>query len=105
MSKNALKKCYSAGKIGMLPEPEYMANFAQARREIWDMDMVCICPTLLEHNHDQTWLSYMREDLANLLQADCVYAQRNWQDSKGASIEVNLALSLGIPVIYQPPKQ
>jgi len=31
-----------------------------------------------------------------------VYALNNWKDSPGATIEVNLALSLGINVIYQP---
>jgi len=96
------KNCYNAGKIGQLPEADYEAKFAAARGEIRALDMAPNCPTQLPHEHERTWLDYMREDLTALLKCDVVYAQRDWQDSRGATIEVNLANALGIPVIYQP---
>jgi len=95
------KRCYIAGKIGTLTADVYEANFATARQEVEALGMKPICPTQLPHNHDRTWISYMREDLAALLTCDKVYAQRNWTNSKGAGIEVNTALALGIEVIYQ----
>lgn len=96
-----MKLCYIAGKIGNLPEAEWQANFAAARQEVLAMGMRAICPTQQKHEHDKSWQSYMREDLTALLSAACVYAQRNWEDSPGATIEINLAKSLNIPVIYQ----
>ena len=96
-----MQKCYNAGKIGGLPETEYSQKFEQARAEISGMGHAPHCPTQLPHNHERTWLDYMREDLTELLKCDVVYAQKDWQDSRGATIEVNLAIALGIPVIYQ----
>lgn len=94
-------KCYIAGKIGNLPEAVYLKNFNDAKAEVEAMGYEAISPTDLKHNHDKTWLSYMREDVTELLKCNAVYALSNWHDSPGARIEVNLALSLNIPVIFQ----
>jgi hypothetical protein len=45
-----------------------------------------------------TWLDYMRVDIAELMKCDFVIARRDWLLSKGARIEVLLALLLGLPV-------
>ena len=99
-------RVYNAGKIGDLPEAVWLAKFEAARNEIVamsksDRSVVAVCPTQLAHKHDRVWLSYMREDITAMLTCDYVYAQRDWADSKGATIEVTTALVLGIPVIYQ----
>lgn len=98
-----MKKCYIAGKIGDLPEDEFKANFAEARAEVAAMGFEPVCPTLLPHNHERTWLSYMKEDVTALLQCDALFAQRNWHISKGARIEVAIAWMLGIEIFYQLP--
>jgi hypothetical protein len=36
-----------------------------------------------------------------MLKCDCVYTQINWKESKGATIEVTLAIDLGIEVIFE----
>jgi len=95
------KKCYIAGKITGLSDEDFTANFKTAAEEVKIIGMTPISPIELTHNHDRSWLNYMREDLTEMLKCDCVYALRNYKDSRGASIEVNLAISLGINVIYQ----
>lgn len=96
------KRIYVAGKIGNLPEEVWQMNFLEARNEVFGMGCIPVCPTKLPHNHGRTWSEYMKEDLAAMLTCDGVYAQRNWQDSPGATIEVNLAKAIGMEIIYQP---
>jgi len=46
-----------------------------------------------------TWASYMRRDLHSLCLSDAVCVLPNWQSSKGASLEVQVAEALGIPLL------
>ena len=97
-----MKKCYIAGKISTLPEAEYTANFEQGEREVHALGMVPVSPLKLDHSvHDAEWVSYMKTDLRAMLECDCVYALRDWGFSKGAKIEIHLAISLGIEIVYQ----
>lgn len=97
------KKCYIAGKIGDLPELVYHGNFNKGKEDVLALGLQPTSPCDI-HGHclHSTWLEYMRCDLKELLSCDNVYALNNWQDSPGATIEVNLAVSLGLNVIYQP---
>ena len=96
-----IKKCYIAGKIGSLPESEYKEKFAKAKKKVIKMFLDPVNPVELPHLHDHSWESYMKEDLAELLKCDYLYACKDWRESKGATIEVNLALALKITVIFQ----
>lgn len=96
------KRYYIAGKIGKLPEEEWRRNFLYARNAVAAIGHEPVCPTQSPHEHERTWASYMKEDLAALLTCHGVYAQRNWKDSPGATIEVNLAKAIGMDIIYQP---
>ena len=48
-------------------------------------------------NH--SWAYYMRRDLPNVLTADAVCVLPGWQSSKGASLEVEVAQALGVPLL------
>jgi hypothetical protein len=96
-----MKRIYIAGKIGGLSEAEYTANFNNAKIEVKAMGHDPVSPTDLPHEHERTWLAYMREDLKALLECDGVYALSNWEDSPGAKVEIGLAQSLGLEVVYQ----
>lgn len=43
----------------------------------------------------------MKEDLTEMLKCDYLYALKNWRQSPGATIEINLALQVGINIIHQ----
>lgn len=95
-----MKKCYIAGKISDLPIAEYTANFKNAALKLESMGFNPVNPVELNHDHDKTWLSYMREDLSEMLKCDALFAMSNYKESKGAQIEISLAINLGIPVIF-----
>lgn len=96
-----MKRIYIAGQITGLPETDWQRNFSEARAEVKALEAEPVCPTLLPHNHGKTWEEYMDECLRALRTCDAVYAQRNWQDSKGATIEVLFAQGMGLEIIYQ----
>lgn len=97
-----MTKCYIAGYIGDLPEAVYKANFSRAKDEVRALGFEPVSPCDLPHCHGKTWCEYMREDLIALLTCQHVYALSNWRKSPGATIEINLALSVGIHIIHQP---
>jgi len=43
----------------------------------------------------------MKEDLKALLDCDGIYMLRGWEQSKGAKIEYELAMNLGIKRYYE----
>lgn len=45
-----------------------------------------------------SWDWYMRRDLKHVLEADALCVLPGWQNSKGASLEVHVANSLGLPI-------
>jgi hypothetical protein len=95
------QKCYIAGKVTGLPEAIYRARFRKAEIAVTILGYEPVNPVELPHDHDKTWESYMKEALAVMLQCIAVYAMAGWEDSRGASIEVQLARELNIPVIFQ----
>lgn len=94
-------KIYIAGKIGDLPEEEYKSNFEKAKQHLIEQGYEVLSPVDLPHNHDKSWSSYMKEDLRALMECEALFALRNWKKSPGATIEVNLAVQLGINIIFQ----
>lgn len=46
------------------------------------------------------WAEYMRFNIPRMLQCDCVYAIPNWRKSKGARIEIQLALDLDLSIRF-----
>jgi hypothetical protein len=95
------KWCYIAGKIGNMPESVYRPMFEEAAKEVRAMGLKPVLPIDLPHNHGKTWCEYMREDIKTLMLCGHVYAMKNWRHSEGATIEVNLAVQVGINVIHQ----
>lgn len=96
-----MKKVYIAGKIGDLPKEEYELNFSLGKKEVIEMGFLAVSPCDLPHNHKRNWSSYMKEDINALMDCDSVYVLRNWRTSPGARVEVNLAVELGIDIIFQ----
>ena len=96
-----MKKCYIAGKIGDLPMAEVKANFERAKRKVDLLGLYPVSPLELPHDHGKTWSDYMREDLTEMLKCDYVFACYNWRKSPGATIEINLALQVGLNIIHE----
>lgn len=88
---------YLSGPMTGLPEYNYPAFHREADR-LRQLGYTVINPAEIEHEHDRTWESYMRNDIKALMEAEAVAVLEGWYDSKGARIEVLLAKQLGMKV-------
>jgi hypothetical protein len=50
---------------------------------------------------DGEWIDYMRMDIRQLMDADCIYMLKGWVKSKGARLEKHIAVELGLEMNYQ----
>jgi len=91
---------YIAGKITGLHN--YAERFKEGCDKVRKLGLNPINPVTLPHRHNKSWEAYMRECIIAMLNCKYIYALNNWQDSKGATIEVNLAISLNKTIIYEP---
>lgn len=94
------KKIYIAGKItGM--EEEARKLFLEAEGWLIINGFDPVNPMKLPHKHGGTWPEYMKEGIRAMMDCEAVYALKNWQESAGATIEINLARSIGMEIIQQ----
>lgn len=92
-------KLYLSGKMsGLVDDGKAAFDYEAARLrslgfEVWNP---------AEQEKQPSWEHYMRVDIAALCQCDGVAVLNNWQDSRGARLEVFIATELGIPVYDSP---
>lgn len=92
-------KLYISGPITG-HEKTYMAHFAKAEALLNEYGYQCINPTTLEHDHDKSYESFMREDLIELLaQCDRIIYLEGHETSKGARDERTVSNASGIKEI------
>ena len=48
----------------------------------------------------KTWGEAVRNDIKKMLECDEVHLLSDWQDSRGAQLERDIALRLGMQVVY-----
>lgn len=94
------QKIYISGRISGI-EDTAAAIFENAEYFLNQQGNIVVNPMKLPHNHDKSWESYMREDLKALLGCDAIYMLKNWQESRGAIIEHQLAESLNLIIIFE----
>lgn len=93
-------KIYISGKISGI-ENDAPELFAKAEHELQAKGFETVTPMKLNHQHDKSWHSYMKEDVKALCECDVIYMLSNWTDSKGAIIEHTIAMYLGLKVQYE----
>ena len=93
-------KVYISGQITGI-ENEAPGLFEAGEKEMIERGFEVINPMKIEHNHDLSWLNYMRVDIIALMDCDAIYMLRNWKYSNGARIEWKLALDLGLKIYYE----
>lgn len=96
------KRIYIAGKITGLedlnkPRFERAAEFLKN-----DCLVECVIPLNLDHtkgNETGKWEDYMRVCIAALVECDGIALLSDWEDSKGAKMELDIARALGMHII------
>ena len=96
------EKIYISGQITGI-EDEAPSLFKQAECALREKGYYTVNPVTLNHDHDKSWQSFMREDVKSMLDCDSIYMMSNWVNSKGAKIERQIAIYLGLKVIYEVP--
>ena len=93
-------KVYISGKISGI-ENEAPELFDKAENYLMSIGHEPVNPMKLNHNHDKSWSSYMKEDIKALCDCDAIYLLSNWNDSKGAIIEHAMAEVFNMKVQYE----
>lgn len=56
-------------------------------------------PARMGHIEGGDWITYLKRDLLNVLEVDALCVLPGWDTSKGARLEVHVALELGLRVL------
>jgi len=89
---------YISGKITGI-ENEAVALFQAAEDYLLSIGHEPVNPMKLDHDHDLKWESYMKLDLIALLCCDGIFLLSNWESSRGATIEHQLAIDMNLAII------
>ena len=91
-------RLYIAGPMSGLPEWNYPAFFAAAK-ELRGAGYGPINPARVRAGVKcSTWLDFMRESLKDIAACDGIATLPGWVSSRGASLEVDIAKRLDLPV-------
>ena len=91
-------RIYIAGPMSGRPEFNY-PSFFRAADALAAVGHEPINPARTEGREGcKTWLDYMRAALRDIADADAVALLPGWDESRGATVERNLATSLDLPV-------
>ncbi|MYN42454.1 DUF4406 domain-containing protein [Duganella sp. FT109W] len=108
-----MSRIYLAGPmsgIANLNFPLFNAEAARLRALGYDVvnpaeinggaDEVVACAAMTAEQYQQHWCACMRRDITELMKCDGVATLPNWANSRGASLEVDIASRLGMPVYF-----
>lgn len=105
-----MKTAYIAGKI--TGECENIQLLMKCRQKFKDAekqikssgDYICFYGLKINegliNSGGASWSTYMKNDIKTLIECDVVFVLPDWKTSRGANIEVNLAIDLGIKVVF-----
>lgn len=95
------KKVYISGAIAHYDLEERKAAFGNAERFLALKGYEPVNPFKNGLPDEAHWREHMRADIALLLGCDYIYMLRGWELSKGAKLELDVASSCGIEVLFE----
>lgn len=95
-------KIYISGKISDLPTEQVKEKFAKAEAQIRAFGHEPVNPLDNGQLPTATWAQQMTASLAMLFECDAIYLLSDWDDSRGARIEANIAEECGLEILHQP---
>ena len=91
----------SQNKHGKRKQAYHPGNFDHAARYLSIKGYEPVNPFENGVSQDAHWMEHMRRDIALLLECDCIYMLQGWELSKGAKLELDVASSCGIKVLFE----
>ena len=98
------KKVYISGAIAHYDLEERQAAFQMAAMEMERQGFEAVNPFENGVPQDAHWMEHMKADIALLVGCDYIYMLNGWELSKGAKLELDVASSCGIKVMFQNQK-
>ncbi|MCH3995033.1 MAG: DUF4406 domain-containing protein [Prevotella sp.] len=99
MIKN--KKVYISGAIAHYDVEERRIAFGKAAYVLEEMGYIPVNPFLNGLPESSHWREHMRVDIGMLLNCSYIYMLDGWELSKGAKLELDVASSCGIEVLFE----
>jgi len=101
LAASRANRVYLAGPMTGLPDLNFPAFNAEAAT-LRAKGLTVINPA--EHGvvEGADWADYLRHDLAGLVSCERIHLLPGWSKSKGANLEVLVALMLGMEITYHP---
>lgn len=93
-----MKRIYIAGKVTGLPLHEVTMKFGEAQKTIELLGFEAINPLALINDWKCDWSVAMKKCIKALLDCDAIVILPDWEQSKGAKIERQLAEDLDIQI-------
>lgn len=96
-----MAKIYISGPMTGIPEynrPEFNRHATKLRNEGHSVFNPAECK--IPDGKPETWENYMREDIRMLSECDTIALLPGWEKSRGASIELFIATTIGLSVIH-----
>lgn len=94
------KRIYLSGGISGRKYEQVHTQFEQMEYYFTVHDHEVVNPAKFGMD-ERTWEEYMKMSIIEMMSCDAVFMLEGWQNSRGATIERNLAWNLNIPVYYQ----
>ena len=98
MAENGTQRLYISGPMTGYPDANYPA-FHAAEAHLTARGYAVLNPARHGHRPTWTWQDYMRYAAKDIADADGVALLRGWWASRGAKVEVDLAIGLGLTVM------
>lgn len=95
------KKCYISGAIAHHDLKERMDTFERAAIVLEKAGYTPVNPFNNGVPQSEHWTKHMRRDIGLLVGCDCIYMLKGWELSKGAKLELDVASSCGIKVMFE----
>lgn len=94
-------KVYISGQISGLPIDEVRAKFEKAEADLTNKGYEVINPTKNGIPFNAPWELHVAMDIVLLIGCHAIYLLPDWGNSKGATLEKNIAELTGKVIIYQ----
>lgn len=96
-------RIYISGPISGYDIDERRKAFSEAARRIQTLGYETVDPIAEAdaHPEDKTTQDHMRRDIELILTCDYIYMMRRWTHSKGCMVELQVATSIGLTVIFE----
>lgn len=105
------RKIYLSGKITGLSFTEAYEAFGEAKEKLKKEGWQPVSPIEIGidapagASDDEVYKAHLKADIVELTKCEAIYMMASWQSSEGATLEHDIAKSIGLQIIYEvPPK-